>query len=900
MTQSARIILLVGTIWTIWLTTGTLWSAEPSKSTITVTLEDAPVNTWVKVCESATGGRKLPIFVYAPTIKKFILTSGMQTSRQRHYDTEEFDLASNAWVNAYPVPLVAGRPNSGPVGKGYSKRVSSGKFNNRKLLYADGDFLRVGAGAPHLLTRFNYEFTVVPETGKIYAYMQGKTICYDVAKRTWKNLGAKPRGSCQIWGSLCYDPVNKEILHSGGDGASWDIGTWVYGIKSNAWRKLKFGSTKVKALGKLAKQLRWQAKALLGACCNRFAVSETEAESKADLVVQAKALVAAAERLANEIKTAGLSGAEKTAGGVAVKRLKAAGAALKLSGPKLTGKINPNKIAAIRSIRVIFEQVVDALATEPPGRARSQSAYDSVHKKIVLFGGDQLDRVLSDTWLYDCATRTWEQRFPEQCPSPRAGHVLAWLPKSGKIVLAGGYSEYNRETLPQEIWCYDVSGNTWTLLRHMPLSGVQTKHSVPEDSPNATLGGVQFGAVNENDVLVCPSVPSRKKTAALVTWACKIDTSKSDSAGTAARASTSGSYAFNSIDPAIWEAAAKPEPKKTRQFLDGLPANQWTAFQLQKYAPGGRGRWGTAAYDTKRQQFLFWGGGHSTSRENDVSHFSVHTGLWTVGYHPDRPIEWIYATVPTPFSFNDRPQVPMHAYHSYAYDPRADKMLYLDRGYNLVAREWESIGLSGLPPIKECQSLLISTPHGVVLFSKHPPLIFDAKASRWKALPWKGELPKFGSCDQGGGTYDYKRDCLWVSTTNGFFRYDFKTGTGNVVKNVKPRFNIYGAKLVFVREVVHVPDPDLILIWSGGGGKGPVQNGVATSLAWSPKDKKYYWVELPAMADGKPVAKFGYDASDGLVYDPELKLVLLNKNYHARVYALKLDRTTLKMTEIAE
>jgi hypothetical protein len=54
------------------------------------------------------------------------------------------------------------------------------------------------------------------------------------------------------------------------------------------------------------------------------------------------------------------------------------------------------------------------------------------------------------------------------------------------------------------------------------------------------------------------------------------------------------------------------------------------------------------------------------------------------------------------------------------------------------------------------------------------------------------------------------------------------------------------------------------------------------------------------MADGKPVANFGSSESDGLAYDPELKLVLLNKNNLSRVFALKLDRATLKMKEIAE
>ena len=112
-----------------------------------------------------------------------------------------------------------------------------------------------------------------------------------------------------------------------------------------------------------------------------------------------------------------------------------------------------------------------SLSPEPPGRARSQVALDAVNNKIVLFGGDGLDRTLSDTWVYDCKTRVWEQRFPEKCPSPRAGHILAWLPLARKIVLAGGYS---RVALEQEIWTYDTAANQWQPLLHVPLAGKST------------------------------------------------------------------------------------------------------------------------------------------------------------------------------------------------------------------------------------------------------------------------------------------------------------------------------------------------------------------------------------------------------------------------------------------
>ncbi len=97
----------------------------------------------------------------------------------------------------------------------------------------------------------------------VYAYMWDKTLRYDVKARTWHDLEAKPRDKCKLWGSMCYDPVNKEILHSGGDGGSNEISTWTYSIEKNEWRKLEFGSARFNELHTKAKKLCWQAKTLL-------------------------------------------------------------------------------------------------------------------------------------------------------------------------------------------------------------------------------------------------------------------------------------------------------------------------------------------------------------------------------------------------------------------------------------------------------------------------------------------------------------------------------------------------------------------------------------------------------------------------------------------------------------
>ncbi|MCE9565355.1 MAG: hypothetical protein K8U57_25255 [Planctomycetes bacterium] len=887
---------LVGPSWLLALV-AFLIAAEPNSVCAQPTqpvsdLKDTPVNTWAKVVHSKTGRRESPVFVYVPGVKKFVLASGMQSTGgvvPRHYDTEEFELSTLKWTNAYPPAVAAGRPESGPVGEEYSKaRVNQGS-NGPVLFYKDGDHLRPGAGGQWLTTKLNYEYCCVPETGKVYAYLHDKTICYDPASRTWEDLKAKPRESCRIWGSMCYDPINKEILHSGGDGGSADVSTWVYSIEKNEWRRLEFGSAKFKELAARAGDVRWQAKALLGACCSRFAITETDDETKTSLTSQAVELASAAEKFLGEIKAAGLTGTEKVAGEVAVRRLTSAIAATKAAGPTLTGNIDPGKIAAVRAVRVSFEQVVDALAAEPPGRARSQTAYDPVHKKIVLFGGDGLDRVLSDTWLYDCPTRTWEQRFPEKCPAPRAGHILGWLPKAKQIVLAGGYS---RDWLAQEIWSYEVDVNEWKMLLHVPLVAEEYgRVKFSQNCPRVTSRSNQVGAVNEDDVLVCVT----SEQASLITWACKVDPSKADDAGTAAKASTSGSYTFNRIDPALWENAAKPDRDKQQVFLNELPANQWTSLRFPMYAPGAANRWGTTAYDPDRHQLLFWGGGHSTSQEDDVAHFSLRGGFWTIGYHPDDPIEIIYASVPTPLSYNDRVHVPIHAYKAYCYDSTARKMFYFDRAYNPAVREWEPTAVTGLDHSGPMHSFLTPTPSGTVTYSAKGLFRFDAKAGKWQKLPWNG--PAFGSiwCDGHALLYDSKRDCLWLTNEKDVFRYDLATGKAEKLEMKKPK--VLG-QFIFWGEQVYLPDADLVLMMRLF--KRP--DGRLMNVVWDPIDKQFYWADLKFVENNKP-AEFKespFSWSDALSYDPKLKLLVLNNSSARKVWLMKFDRKTAALEEMKD
>jgi len=401
---------------------------------------------------------------------------------------------------------------------------------------------------------------------------------------------------------------------------------------------------------------------------------------------------------------------------------------------------------------------------------------------------------------------------------------------------------------------------------------------------------IQVGAVNEDDLLICVTTAGSDT---LATWGCRVDPARPDAGAVAGMAAaSSGTYTWNTIDPATWEKAAVTDPAKARKFLDELPANSWVPFVFPKYAPGARNRWGTSAYDTDRHQFLFWGGGHATSHENDVAHFSLRGGFWTIGYHPDDPIEPVYASQPTLLSFNDRCHVPMHAYKGYTYDPTAQRMFHFERAYNPLVREWEPAPLPGLEHRGVMNSHMKTTPAGAVVYSDRGLFRFDAGTNAWIKLPWNGPKPQRGGwCDGPCLIYDSRRNCLWMTTDKEIVKYDFATGSSEKIECAKPA--ALDEWIFRGGEAVHLPDADLILAMC------PLKRGEGrfSSYAWNPNDRRFYWVALPFMEGGKEVAfkepPFSY--SDALAYDPDFKLVLLNNSSAYKVWALRFERQTARL-----
>src|SRR5262249_7425185 len=115
-------------------------------------------------------------------------------------------------------------------------------------------------------------------------------------------------------------------------------------------------------------------------------------------------------------------------------------ARLKQASRSLARKADAEGIKIVEFAKLALSSACAALALEPPQRALSRMEYDPVNRQIVLFGGDHLDRLLADTWVFDCATQRWQEKRPALGPSPRGGHALVYLPGSKKLLLFGGYT----------------------------------------------------------------------------------------------------------------------------------------------------------------------------------------------------------------------------------------------------------------------------------------------------------------------------------------------------------------------------------------------------------------------------------------------------------------------------
>jgi hypothetical protein len=96
-------------------------------------------------------------------------------------------------------------------------------------------------GLRHVFARAGYAYDPIGK--RFIFYAGGITFSYDPVLRQWHDLQpathpAQAAGGRLLWSSLCYDPVNKEVVLFGGGNVQTergDPGTWVYNLTDNAW-----------------------------------------------------------------------------------------------------------------------------------------------------------------------------------------------------------------------------------------------------------------------------------------------------------------------------------------------------------------------------------------------------------------------------------------------------------------------------------------------------------------------------------------------------------------------------------------------------------------------------------------------------------------------------------------
>ncbi len=531
---------------------------------------------------------------------------------------------------------------------------------------------------------------------------------------------------------------------------------------------------------------------------------------------------------------------------------------------------------------------------EPPQRANARLVYDPVNKKVVLFGGDRLDQLLSDTWVFDVVTRTWEERQPARCPSPRAGHALLWLPRAQKLLMLGGYTytsavgyvEALYKPLPLEAWTYDVAGNRWELVKHFAAPA-------PVGPANVFLSA----AVDDADRVVVLGSNG--------TWLCRLDATQKDEEGGAKFGAKPGAVVRRTgpHDPAWFrEGVPAPDPAKVKADLEVLPANRWVMRPTPKL-PRPNMDWGSAAFAPELDLILRFSGGHSAYSGTAPQVYDVKTDRYSIPFAPEYPLEYVYGNdqVRGEWSFQGNPWMTGHTYKSTGYDPHLKALVFAPHSYTYffdpLKGKWSRAPERNPYRPNFYVNTVCATPRGAVVWAervKGGPGLWrlDAATRTWKALPLTGPLHAT-SADQHGLAYDAKRDRLLFFSSVGKQRgdvaaYDVKSGKAQWLGAAgKDRAALPS------REAVYLPHCDMVLL----GARATV-NG---RLLWVLYDcGKNAWVgaELPG-ADpiGKGTSSRAFNNSVGVMYDANRRLVwAVGQNSH--VHVLRFDPASAKLVAL--
>jgi hypothetical protein len=663
-----------------------------------------------------------------------------------------------------------------------------------------------------------------------------------------------------IWGAECRQADGRGLAFGGQDQDADDGRPHTRILKDGRWiaihRELRAGNPLQKFHKRVIAQRREAKDALARARYIYFQglpVADSAKLLKHEVAPRlsrmAKGLAAIASDLPGDLADVYARGQARLAGQYLQRALKQL--------PSLGDGANANVLQSLRQIQIQLELAAETLDAEPSPRAmncgtprlRDGAAgpasntliYDATTKRYVLFGGDHLDYLTNDVWLFDAENRRWFQRHPKAAPPPRANHRLEAL-GDGTIRMTGGYT-YSSNTdyvggqyvdLDDGPWIYHIERNEWS-------------------------GGKLVAA----DARVYRSGP---------------------------------------FHPDYYLKGPQPNAAKFDAWLKEIPVNQWISTDPPRLPRLNRD-WGTARIDPHRDMILRWSGGHSAHGGTDVLHYHFSTNRWELPFPVEFPLGQLYSNTsyPNGFNFNRRPWMTGHTYQNYDYDPPSKKMIKAGRPrhyyiYDPDVGDW--IGRGKKPSAMQYNSCfytltLTATPRGVVCWDKNGRVHrYDHTGGKWIELQLSGDKLPGAYVDNSTIAYDSVRDRVLIVNARGYGKpFDGQVWAINIktlaVKELSPEGAELAKRFANVDKCCYDAANDLLLMGTyltGAGDHTPTPAYDCQNNRWITLDIKY----STGKRSGNTTRAFPHRRSDGLMFDPKRKLIW-GTDTNSQVFVLRLD-----------
>eukprot|EP00736_Rhodelphis_marinus_P013848 Rmarinus@m.9014 len=121
------------------------------------------------------------------------------------------------------------------------------------------------------------------------------------------------------------------------------------------------------------------------------------------------------------------------------------------------------------NVRSLMWEAIVASGTGPP--ARHSGILAAVREVVIVYGGvDARNAILSDMFVLDVTSYTWQEVFPQISPIPRRD--FATCEGVDGFFMFGGYEPRQKTPILNDLWEYTVTNNTWRIHRAHAASPV--------------------------------------------------------------------------------------------------------------------------------------------------------------------------------------------------------------------------------------------------------------------------------------------------------------------------------------------------------------------------------------------------------------------------------------------